>query len=180
MDPKNPPGEPGSGSGTAPVMQGSRSIIFALVMSLVWLTVFPGAGQAGDREWTSHFYDDALGSNAAYQEVNSDRTRLSGLTVYRDRVYVKTWPHTWTDLISLEVAGTSFRKMYAAGERDCHRILNNIVFVVTGDSAQELIRALAQGASITIKDCGGKGEPRFDFPLQGFNAAYERAMRGRD
>jgi hypothetical protein len=180
MDVQNWRREGCSGSGAARVMQGRRSFIGASAMNLVFLTVFLGSSYAGATEWTSHFYNDVLGNNAEYLVINKDRTVLRGLTVYRDQVYVKTWPHTWTDLISIEVEGTPLRKMFFDGDRDFSRTLGNIVFVVTGDSAKEIIRAFAKGTSITIKDCGLKGEPTFVFPLQGFNAAYERAMAHHD
>lgn len=180
MDLQNWRREGCSGSGAARVIKGRRSIIGALVMNLVLLKVFLGSSYAGATEWISHFHNDVLGSNAEYLVINSDRTVLRGLTVYRDQVYVKTWPHTWTNLISIEVEGTPFRKIFFDGDRDFSRTLGNIVLLVTGESAKELIRALAQGTSITIKDCSGKGEAVFVFPLQGFNAAYERAMSRHD
>jgi hypothetical protein len=154
----------------------------------VLLAVWSGAGLAGQGEWTVSFNDDALGNCVDYTIINKEQTFLMGLTVYRDRVFIRTWPLPWSDTITIEVAGGSleggkFGKLYStAKDKDCERTMGNIAFFIKGESARAIIQALEKGAKVVIRDVlrPWEFEPRGTFPLQGFKDAYERAMKGKD
>jgi hypothetical protein len=158
-----------------------RWIIRALLALLAGLTAFSGSSHAGQGEWTSHFSDDVLGNSVDYTVITKDKTFLMGLTVFRDQVYIRTSPLPWTETITIEVAGGSLSKMYTAGDKNCELALQNIVFIITGDRAREIIQAFEKGTSVVIRDVfrPWEFEPRGTFPLQGFKAAYERAMKGK-
>jgi hypothetical protein len=132
-------------------------------------------------EWTVHFHDDVLGNCVDYTISKKDPLFFMGLTVYRDKIFVKTWPARWSNLISFEVSGGPTLKIYDDHDPDCERIMDNSVFVICGDSAKAIIGALQQGTSLIIRDVLGKWElePRGTFPLEGFKVAYEKAMEGK-
>jgi hypothetical protein len=163
-----------------------RRLSFAGLALAVLLTVWSGVGFAGKGEWSVSFNDDVLGNCVDYTIINQEQTFLMGLTVYRDRVFIRTWPLPWTDTITIEVEGGSleggkFGKLYSAKDKDCERTMGNIVFIIKGDSARAIIQALEKGAKAVIRETlrPWEFEPRGTFPLQEFKDAYERAMKGR-
>lgn len=137
---------------------------------------------AGNGAWTTDLRHDPLGNYAGYTLAAKDQGFLMGLTVYRDKVFVRRWPGPWSECIRFEVAGGPVLKIYCARDKDCERIIGNYVFVISGDNARAIIGALQQGTAVIIRDVLGKWElePRGAFPLQGFKAAYDRAMSGQD
>ena len=164
--------------GLVPGTKPRGSIIWACMVVVTFLMMLAGGGFAGQGAWTTDLRNDPLGNCVDYTIVSQDQTFLMGLTVYRDKVFVRRWPGPWSDCLSFEVAGGPVLKIYCAKDKDCDRILDNYVFVISGDSAKAIIAALKQGTSVIIRDVLGKWEfePRGTFPLQGFKAAYERAM----
>jgi hypothetical protein len=138
-------------------------------MSLVFLMMLAGGSFAGQGAWTTDLRHDLLGNCADYTIVSPDETFLMGLTVYRDKVFVRRWPGPLSDCISFEVAGGPVLKIYCAKDKDYDRIIDNYVFVISGDSARAIIGALQQGTSVIIRDVLGKWEfePRAPFPCKG-------------
>jgi hypothetical protein len=154
-----------------------------LVLTFLAFLTFPfNSVFAGNGAWTTDLRNDPLGNSAGYTIIAKDRSFLMGLTLYRDKVFVRRWPGPWSDCISFEVAGGPVLKIYCARDKDCERIIDNYVFVISGDNARAIIAALKQGTSVIIRDVLAKWElePRGTFPLQGFKAAYDRAMSGHD
>jgi hypothetical protein len=177
-----------SSSGAAGLLRwkGNRLIAGGGLLIITWLMIFVGSSYAGQGEWTTLFSEDATGSGADYTIINKDQTFLMGLTVYRDRVFIRTWPPPCSDTISIEVEegageGMKFGKLYSARDKDCERTPEINLFVIKGDRAGEIIQALKKGAKVVIRDVfrPWEFEPRGTFPLQGFKAAYEQAMQGR-
>ena len=153
---------------------------------LMLLALFGVDVEAGVGKWTTLFSEDAIGNGADYTIISKDQTFLMGLTVYRDRVFIRTWPPPGPDTISIEVEGGAgegekFGKLYSAKDKDCERAPEINLFVIKGDRAGEIIQALKKGAKVVIRDVfrPWEFEPRGTFPLEGFKAAYEQAMQGR-
>lgn len=157
------------------------------VLLAALLTLWPGISYAGKGEWTTSFSEDVIGNGADYTIINKEQTFLMGLTVYRDKVFLRTWPPPAPDTISIEVEGGAgegrkFGKLYSAKDKDCERVPEIYLFVIKGDRAREIIEALGKGTKAVIRDVfrPWEFEPRGTFPLQGFKAAYEKAMKGKD